>query len=252
MRGLGFLQIPGDRGSLLALGAGSRGGAETSRAALTRLVQAVVLAAVVLSPWLHVPRLSTSLLTLICIYGIAATGLNLMFGYGGMLSLGNGVFLGLSAYGAAILSQKMHWAMVPSMLVGIAVGTAVAAVLGLLLVRLSAHYFGVATLGLAIAFYALPDALPNLTGGGSGITAKPQMSLGFVTVQSKLQWYVVALVVTAAAVLLLAWVVAGKRGRILRLVRHDQLAAEVLGVPVLRVKLLAFVVGSALAALAGA
>ncbi|MGH9101937.1 MAG: ATP-binding cassette domain-containing protein, partial [Acidimicrobiales bacterium] len=86
----------------------------------------------------------------------------------------------------------------------------------------------------------------------SGITTRPQMSLGFVTVQSKLQWYVVALVLTAVVVAVLAWAVAGKRGRILRLVRHDQLAAEVLGVPVQRVKLLAFVLGAALAGVAGA
>jgi branched-chain amino acid transport system ATP-binding protein len=218
----------------------------------TRVVQACLLGLALAGPWLGLPRLDAALLTTAYLYGIAATGLNLMFGYAGMLSLGNGLFLGLGAYTAAIVSQRLHWPMVPSLLVAVLLAVVVAVPLGWLLVRLSGHYFAVATLGLAMAFAELLLVFPNLTGGASGLTTARRLDLGVLTVSSDLQWYGLVVVLTGLVVLALDRMVAGKRGRILRLVRQDELAAEVLGVPVHRVKLAAFVAGVFFTALAGA
>ena len=91
-----------------------------------------------------------------------------------------------------------------------------------------------ATLGLATAFSALLLVFPDVTGGASGLTTARRLDLGFVTVSSDLQWYVLVVAVMAAMLLLLDRMVAGRRGRILRLVRHDELAAAVLGVQVPR------------------
>ncbi|MDA8034089.1 MAG: ATP-binding cassette domain-containing protein [Actinomycetota bacterium] len=215
-----------------------------------RAVPAAVAALVVASPWLGIPRLTPSLLVTVCCYGIAASGLNLLFGYAGMLSLGTGIFLGVSGYTTAVVAQRAALPMLAAVLVGVGASAVAGVALGAVLVRLSGHYFGVATLALALAFGGLVTAL-TLTGGGTGLTTSPTMSLGFTTLQSATQWYVFTALVTAAMLGLLAWVVAGRRGRILRLVRSDELAASVLGVRVGLVKLLAFTAAAVFAGVAG-
>lgn len=218
--------------------------------AVHRGMSVAVLVVVVASPWFGIPRLSTSLLVTVCLYGIAASGLNLLFGYTGMLSLGTGIFLGVGGYTTAVVAQREAVPMLGAILVGIGASAVVGAALGLILVRLSGHYFGVATLALALAFNGLVTAL-TLTGGGTGLTTATSLSLGFATVHTNTQWYVLAVVVTAAMLGLLAWGVAGRRGRILRLVRSDELAASVLGVRVTLLKLLVFTAAAVFAGVAG-
>lgn len=238
----------GGRRSRLPLGRSSSAAPE--RVALHRSASAVVLVLVVASPWFGIPRLSTSLLVTVCLYGIAASGLNLLFGYTGMLSLGTGIFLGVGGYTTAVVAQREAVPMLGAILVGIGASALAGVVLGLVLVRLSGHYFGVATLALALAFNGLVTAL-TLTGGGTGLTTATSLSLGFMTVHTNTQWYVLAVIVTAAMLGLLAWGVAGRRGRILRLVRSDELAASVLGVRVNVLKLLVFTGAAVFAGVAG-
>src|SRR6202022_1748338 len=125
--------------------------------------QAALLALALASPWLGVPRLDVGLVTTICLFAIAASGLQLTFGYAGMLSLGNGLFLGVGAYTVALTMQRWAWPSALAIAAGVAAATAVAALLGALLVRLSGHYFAVATLGLATAFAALLLVFPDVT-----------------------------------------------------------------------------------------
>lgn len=187
---------------------------------------------------------------MVCIYGIAASGLNLMFGYAGMLSLGNAIFLGVGGYTVGIATQVWHWPVLAGVLAAVIFTAVVSVLLGALLVKLSGHYFGVATLALALAFDSLLFVLPG-TGQGSGLTTIPGLRVGFIDITGVIGWYVVAVVVTVLMLVLLSWIVAGKRGRILRLVRHDELAAEVLGVPVFRAKLAAFTIGAVFTGIAG-
>ncbi|MDE3074810.1 MAG: branched-chain amino acid ABC transporter permease, partial [Chloroflexota bacterium] len=219
--------------------------------ALTPALQAVLAAAVLASPWFGWPHLDSRLLTTALLYGIAASGLNLMFGYAGMLSLGSAMFIGTGAYTVTIGVQHGHWPVLVAVGAGLAISAIAAFLLALILVRLSGHYFGVATLGLAMAFSGLMIALPNLTGGGSGMTISRRLNLGFVTVASDLQWYALAVATTACMLLVLRWIVAGKRGRILRLIRQDELSASVLGVPVYWAKVAVFVAGSLFVAIGG-
>ena len=216
-----------------------------------RLAAAFVVLAV-FSPWYGLPHLDTGLGTVICIYGVAASSLILMFGYGGMLSLGNALFLGFGAYTVGLLSQRWHVPVPVAVVAAVVVTAVVATALGLLLVRLSGHYFAVATLGLATAFEGVLIAFPEVTGGASGLTSERSLDLGFVKVADDDQWYVFVIVVTAAMLFVLSRIVAGKRGRLLRLVRNDELAASVLGAPVYFLKVITFVQGALFAAIAGA
>jgi branched-chain amino acid transport system permease protein len=203
-------------------------------------------------PGLGLPRLTLNLGASILLFGLAATGLNLMLGYVGMLSLGGALYLGASGYIVGLTTQHWGWPMLGALLAAIAGSLVLALVLGFVLVGLSGHYFAVASLGLATALDALLVAFPDATGGTSGLTTARTLDLGVGTIGSDLGWYLAALVAALAAVGVFGWTVAGKRGRILRLVRADQLAANVLGVRTFRIKLLVYVIAAFFPALAGA
>jgi branched-chain amino acid transport system permease protein len=215
------------------------------------LFAAVVVVLLVL-PVLGLPRLSLNLGATIVLLGLAATGLNLMLGYAGMLSLGGALYLGASGYIVALTTQRWGWPGPGALLAAVAGTLLLAVVLGLVLVGLSGHYFAVANLGLAIAFGGLLVAFPEVTGGTSGLTTDRVLDLGVGTVSSDGGWYLVAVAAAVIGVLVFNWTVAGKRGRILRLVRADELAANVLGVRTFRTKLLVYVIAAFFPALAGA
>jgi ABC-type branched-subunit amino acid transport system ATPase component/ABC-type branched-subunit amino acid transport system permease subunit len=222
-----------------------------TRAASPGLLAAAVVLLLVL-PGLGLPRLTLNLGTEIVLFGLAATGLNLMLGYAGMLSLGGALYLGASGYVVGLTTQFWGWPLAGALLAAIAGSLLLALLLGLVLVGLSGHYFAVANLGLATALAALLVAFPQATGGTSGLTRARTLDLGVVTVSSDLGWYLTAVIAALIGLLVFGWTVAGKRGRILRLVRADQLAANVLGVRTYRTKLLVYVIAAFFPALAGA
>ena len=215
------------------------------------LLTALVVVLLVL-PVLGLPRLSLNLGATIVLFGLAATGLNLMLGYAGMLSLGGALYLGASGYIVALTTQRWGWPMPGALLAALAGTPLLAVVLGLVLVGLSGHYFAVANLGLAVALGGLLVAFPEVTGGTSGLTTNRVLDLGIGTVSSDAGWYLVAVAAAVIGLLVFNWTVAGKRGRILRLVRADELAANVLGVRTFRTKLLVYVIAAFFPALAGA
>ena len=223
----------------------------SSVSASSGLLAAVVVVLLVL-PALGLPRLTLNLGASIVLFGLAATGLNLMLGYAGMLSLGGALYLGASGYVVGLTTQFWGWPLSGALLAAVAGSLLLALLLGLVLVGLSGHYFAVANLGLATALAALLVAFPQATGGTSGLTRARVLDLGVGTVSSDLGWYLTAVIAALIGLLVFGWTVAGKRGRILRLVRADQLAANVLGVRTYRTKLLVYVIAAFFPALAGA
>ena len=218
---------------------------------LPRWAGPVLLAIVIASPAYGLPRLTSNLMSTALLLGVAATGVNLLFGIG-MLSLGGALYLAAGGYGVALAVTQLHWTVIAAVPVAILATLVLAAAVGTIVVRLSSHFFAVANLGLAIAFQGILLAFPGTTGGGSGLTTSRRIPLGIVTIDSNTGWYVVALIVAALALGAITWVDAGRRGRIMRLVRRDALAASVLGTRVFRTKLLVYVAGAFFLALAGA
>ena len=218
----------------------------------TRAVQVGLIGIAPSSPSLGLPDVTTGLLATVGLYAIAVIGLNIMFGYGGMLSLGNAIFLGIGGYSVGIGVEHWGWPVLGSIIFGTAVSAVCAVLVGTIIVRLSGHYFAVGMLGLATAFAALVTAFPGLTGGGSGLEIASRLSLGFTTIADDTSWYWCVVVVMVLAVLLFDRLIAGKRGRLFRMTRQDELVASVLGVPVFWTKLLLYTLGAALTGLAGA
>jgi ABC-type branched-subunit amino acid transport system ATPase component/ABC-type branched-subunit amino acid transport system permease subunit len=235
-----------------ALIRGARPADQAPAAAAGPALLAAAVVVLLVLPGLGLPRLTLNLGASIVLFGLAATGLNLMLGYVGMLSLGGALYLGAGGYIVALTTQTWGWPVLGALLAAIAGSLLLALVLGVVLVGLSGHYFAVANLGLATALDALLVAFPDVTGGTSGLTTARTLDLGVGTVSSDLGWYLVAVLAAVIGLLVFRWTVAGKRGRILRLVRADELAANVLGVRTFRTKLLVYVIAAFFPALAGA
>jgi len=207
--------------------------------------------------------------TLGCIYALLTIGLNVHFGFTGLINFGHVAFFAAGAYAAAILtmpppadvagSQYLFGFDLP-MLAGYPVSLAVAAIaggflallIGLTSVRLSSHYLAIATFALAGVF---EDLLVNeawLTNGSFGLNSVPKPGRDALGAEL---WGVSYLVVTVA--LLLGTLLVVRRltgspfGRLLKGVRESEDAARMLGKDTTRAKLKSFVIGGAIAGLAG-
>ena len=97
--------------------------------------------------------------------GIAATGLNVLTGYNGQVSIGHGAFFGLGAYTSAILVSDHGWNYLPTLPVAMALCFVVGALIGFPALRVKGLYLALVTLGLAVLFPDLTDKFVNGTGG---------------------------------------------------------------------------------------
>lgn len=209
------------------------------------LIIGVVAAFVAILPYLGIlPGWTLAIATNTAFIALSLIGLNLIFGVTGMLALGQAAFVVLPGYAAGILEK----AGIPTLLaipLGIIAAVAIARLVAEIFIRLPGIYFAIGTLGFAFVVEGLARAFPSITGGASGLVLEPPVALG------RTGWYVLSLVALALGLLTFAWLVRGRFLRTLRLVRHDELAAQVLGINVVRVKAQVFAIGSAYSAVGG-
>ena len=249
--------------------AGSEAGAERGAAALPGWGWVYALGAIVLLtlPWLlaRIPGLAAGyLLYLIClglIYGIASVGLNLLIGYAGQFSLGHAGFVAIGAYTSAILTQRFGWHFVTALLAAGLLAAAIGFLLGLPALRLSGPYLAVMTLGFGLAVPQLVIWLGTLTGGSSGLHELPpaaipiwyDSSVGLYNYvfDSDHAYYYLALAALAALTLLAANLVKSRTGRAFIAIRDSELAAQALGINLVRYKTTAFALSAAYAGIAG-
>src|SRR5437016_5758952 len=182
---------------------------------------------------------------------IAVLGLDLLMGYAGQVSLGQAGFMAVGGYTAAILATRSGLAPLTATGAGIALSLAVALVLSLVTARLRGLYLALATLAFGLLVDSVAVGLPDFTGGPSGLVAIPSFSLGGYTFASPISTYYLVWGIAGALVILLANLARSGYGRALRATRADQTAARALGIQVPRYKVSAFLLGAALASLAG-
>ncbi len=193
-------------------------------------------------------------ITQLLVYAIAILGLNLLTGTSGQFSLGHGAFFAAGAYVAAILISEFG---VPFPLAIVAAG-AVCFGLGLGFgfpaLKLDGIYLALATFALAVATPQILklSLLEHWTGGVSGIVLdKPEPPAGLPVDAD--QWlYFITLVTGGALYWLVRNMVAGRTGRAFRAVKDNPLAAASMGVPVTRMKVLAFGYSALITGVAGA
>ena len=190
------------------------------------------------------------LMKILC-FAIFASAFNLLLGYTGLLSFGHAAFFGGAAYVTGYLIKDM--ALPP--LVGILAGTLAAAfmggLVGLLAIRRQGIYFAMITLAMAQMVYFLCLQLPQ-TGGEDGLQGVPRGSIVGLDLNNDLTLYYVILLFFIAVFALIYRTIHSPFGQILKAIRENEPRAISLGYDVARYKLLAFVLSSGLAGLAGA
>jgi len=216
------------------------------------VVVAVALAALLVAlPWL-LPPFYANLLCFIAIYGGVATGLILLTGYAGLVSLGQGAFYGIGAYGAVVLAGAYGVDPWLSLLLGTALAAAAGYLVGLPILRLSGHYLALATLAWGIVATILFTQLASITGGANGFTNVPVLRVFGIDFVDPARFYYLTLVFAVLAVAALASLIRSRAGRAVRAMRSSEAAAASVGMEVGRIKLQVFVLAAALAGLGGA
>ncbi|MBM3378833.1 MAG: branched-chain amino acid ABC transporter permease [Betaproteobacteria bacterium] len=193
------------------------------------------------------------LVSLMCVLGIhliAATGLNIMTGYTGLISLGHAAFMGVGCYTAAWLAQRGVPVFVVLPLAG-AMAAALGIVVGLPSLRIKGLYLAVATLALQFLMVFVFREWESVTGGVRGTNVPAAEFVGLtLNTDARMAW----LIMVCAALLLLGArnLMRTRVGRAFMAIRDKDISAEVLGINLLRYKLSAFALGSFYAGVAGA
>jgi branched-chain amino acid transport system permease protein len=197
------------------------------------------------------PDYQLRLLNLAIISAIAVIGLNFAFGYAGLISLGHAAFVGMGAYGLAILTTRLGWSPWLAMPAAVAATAVFAAAIGFPLLRLKGHYLALATLGLNVSFYIVTSNWIDLTGGTNGISRIPELWIGGRALSDERRFLWFALIILAVIAAVASVLQVSRHGRAMIAVRDDEIAADMSGIDTTLVKISAFVLSAVCAAIAG-
>jgi branched-chain amino acid transport system permease protein len=191
-----------------------------------------------------------SLVTRILIYAIAATSLNLVLGYGGMISFGHAAFIGTGAYVASILfveGATSAWIGWPA---AVAVSALAACLIGAICLRTRGVYFIMITLAFAQMMFYLVNSM-KVYGGDEGLSLSRRPDFAF-DLGNEVAFYCVVLAFLAATLYGLHRLAHSRFGRVIVAIRENEQRAEAIGFPVYRYRLACFVIAGAVGGLAGA
>jgi len=188
---------------------------------------------------------------------LAVLGVNIATGYGGMISLGHGVFVGVGAFATGYYVSDLSLPWLVAIVLGAATAGVSGALVGLPALRIKGIHLALVTLGLAIVFRPLSKRFPSITGGVSGRSIEARFDApgwwpGDGRMASSVYRYVFCVLVVLVA-LWATWNVVNSRfGRSMRALRDNDTAAAVYGVDLVAARVTTFALSAGLAGLCGA
>jgi branched-chain amino acid transport system permease protein len=204
-----------------------------------------------LLPLFKAPAFYESLLYLAFYWVVLATSWNILSGFAGYFSFGHGAFFGVGVYTTAVLAGKFDWPFLATLPVASAMAALIGMAIGLAVFRLKGIRGEVfALLTLAVTFVLATIVMNTPIDGGPGVylNAVPLPAIG----PTPSGTFYLLMLVMAVATLLIAWrIYSSKLGSGLFAIHDDEDAAEVVGVPTFKLKLIALGISSALAGVAG-
>lgn len=216
-----------------------------------------LIAAIVLSILVTIPFVSDSSAIIdfgirLAAFAVFATSLNMLIGFGGMVSFGHALYFGAGAYSFGLIMQHFELPIPLAFLLAVGFCATVATVVGAICVRLKEIYFAFLTLAFQMLFHSIIISWTSFTGGDQGLMGglprPPFLGLDLVNA-TDLYWF--AVVVGVVALLLMRYILQSPFGYTLRMVRDNPDRAKFLGVNVWRVKLLAFVLAGSFGGIGG-
>jgi ABC-type branched-subunit amino acid transport system ATPase component/ABC-type branched-subunit amino acid transport system permease subunit len=191
--------------------------------------------------------------TMVVILAISTMALNLCVGYTGLVSFGHGTWFGIGAYAAGLI--QLHWfggeIWLP-LLLSMAVVAVSSAIVGIIILRRRGVYFALLTLAFAALTYTVAFRWSEVTGGEDGLGGLKRGSIGPLSLDNALVYYIIVAVIGLAVLYILLRLVRSPFGHVLVAIRENQLRATFQGYPVERYKLGVFVISAVVTGLAGA
>jgi branched-chain amino acid transport system permease protein len=188
----------------------------------------------------------------IMIYALAASSLNLILGYGGMLSFGHAAFVGAGAYVVGILMAEGVASAWVSWPLAIVIAGLLAAAVGAISLRTRGVYFIMITLAFAQMLYYIAVGM-KAYGGEEGLNLATRSYVGFgLNLKDDATFYYVVLAILVAGLYGLRRLANARFGRVVEAIRENETRMEAIGFPTYRYKLVCFALGGAIAGLAGA
>ena len=209
------------------------------------------LALAIIIPVFFAGSYSLGLITETLIFAIAAMSLDLLMGYGGLVSFGHAAFFGLGAYGTVLLAVKLGFSVWLSALSGIGVATVAAAAIGFFCVRMT----GVAFLMLTLAFAQLIFSVGvkwRAIGGSDGIGGLVKPELLAWSLADPLTMYLFTLAIFAVVLVAMRRLIASQFGHALVGIRENETRMRAMGFPTRNIRLVAFILAGFFGSIAGA
>lgn len=201
------------------------------------------------------------LMCIIMIYSIATSGLDLLFGYTGQISLGHAGFYCIGAYASALLSHPSYglgkWlGFTVTPLVSIFLAALLAMGFGILLslpaTRLVQHFLSLLTIAFAQLVYLAASSFPGLTNGFLGIAGIPYINIYGIELDNNYKFYLFLLALITLILVVKTNIVNSRVGRCFIAVRENQLAANGCGVDIRKYKIMAFAISAFFTGVSGA
>ena len=206
--------------------------------------------------WINYIGGYTQLGTRVVVMALAATALNFLLGYTGVLSFGHAAYFGLGVYGTGLIMKFIVPSTFAGMAVGVLAAVVAAAFIGLLIVHLRGIYFAMVTIAFGQVFYFIAYRWNNVTGGDDGLSNWHRMPIDFGFAKLDIQhspftFYYFCLFFFAVSVAIMAALLRSPFGRTLLAIRENERRARFLGIPVDRHIWLSWVISCTFVGLAG-
>ncbi len=217
------------------------------------LLKVIIIIGLLLFPQLF--RNNSYIVLLLCTSAISiivVSGLDILFGYSGQISLGHAGFYCIGAYSSAILSKSLGLPVVLTVIFGAMLATIIAILIALPAARLIHHFLALITIAFGELIYLFVAHADKLTGGFSGINFIPKPAVGGFVFDTNLSYYYFVLFFTLILLLVKARIVSSRTGRALIAVRENTHSSDGIGINVKKYKVLAFALSAFYAGIAGA
>ena len=211
----------------------------------------VFAAAILIAPMLFKGGYLMNVLVFVGIHTMLAIALNLLLGFAGQISLGHAGFFGLGAYLSGVMTSAYGINPWLAMLAAACAVGVLAFALGFPILKLKGHYLAMATLGMGIIIYIVFNETVDVTGGPSGLSGIPNISLGTMVFDSDVSNYYLIWGFTLVTVLLSLNLASSRIGRALKAVHDSEVAARVMGVNARLLKVQIFALSAVICSVAG-
>lgn len=191
------------------------------------------------------------ILILVEIYIILAVSLNLLMGFAGLISMAHAGFMAIGAYTTTLLITSLGMNFLLTIPLGVVIAGLVSALLALPSLRVKGEHYIIASFGLQIILYNILLNWVSLTNGPYGFSGIPRPRLFGYTFGTYRSYLVLASLITLVCVFIIWRITRSRFGLVLRGIREDEIAASSLGKNVNRFKVITFIAGSSVAAVAG-